>query len=212
MILPILLAAFFALLLSPMMKRLASSWLPRWIAALLLIALTMATIVGIGNVLYAPAAEWVGRAPQVMRNVTPKLKSLMRPIAEANKMGESLSEIAGEGKHGKQQVVVQTQPSRPSLLTTTPRVLASVLAVVLLTYFFLLYGDSLLRRTLMMRSTWEKKRITVDIVRSIQSTCRATSSRSARRASRSVVRPAACSGGLASSHPCSGAHWRPCST
>ncbi|MBX3697399.1 MAG: AI-2E family transporter [Dokdonella sp.] len=167
LILPILLAAFFALLLSPMMKRLASGWLPRWIAALLLISLTMATVVGIGNALYAPAAEWVGRAPQVIRNVTPKLKSLMRPIAEANKMGESLSEIAGEGKPGKQQVVVQSQP-RPSLLTTTPRVLASVLAVVLLTYFFLLYGDSLLRRTLMMRSTWEKKRITVDIVRSIQ--------------------------------------------
>lgn len=167
LILPILLAAFFALLLSPMMKRLASGWLPRWIAALLLISLTMATLVGIGNALYAPAAEWVGRAPQVLRSATPKLRSLMRPIAEANKMGESLSEIAGEGKPGKQQVVVQAQP-RPSLLTTTPRVLASVLAVVLLTYFFLLYGDSLLRRTLMMRSTWEKKRITVDIVRSIQ--------------------------------------------
>ncbi len=167
LILPILLAAFFALLLSPMMKRLASGWLPRWIAAFLLISLTLATFVGIGNALYAPAAEWVGRAPQVVRSVTPKLKSLLRPIAEANKMGESLSEIAGENKPGKQQVVVQA-PARPSLLTTTPRVLASVLAVVLLTYFFLLYGDSLLRRTLLMRSTWEKKRITVDIVRSIQ--------------------------------------------
>jgi predicted PurR-regulated permease PerM len=127
----------------------------------------MATLVGIGNALYAPAAEWVGRAPQVVRNVTPKLKSLMRPIAEANKMGESLSQITGDTKSGNQQVVVQA-PNRPSLLATTPRVLASALAVVLLTYFFLLYGDSLLRRTLMMRSTWQQKRVTVDIVRSIQ--------------------------------------------
>lgn len=167
LLLPILLAGFFSLLLSPLMKRLCNSWLPRWVAALLLIAISMATLAGIGNALYAPAAEWVGRAPQVVRSVTPKLKSLMRPINEANKVGESISAIASDGGKNGQQVVVQA-PDRPSLLSTTPRVLASALAVVLLTYFFLLYGDSLLRRTLMMRSTWQQKRVTVDIVRAIQ--------------------------------------------
>lgn len=167
LILPILLAAFFSLLLSPLMKRLASGWLPRWIAAFLLISISMATLAGIGNALYAPAAEWVGRAPQVVRNVTPKVRSLLRPLTEANKMGESLSEITGDGKKSGERVVVQST-NRPSLLSTTPRLLASALAVVLLTYFFLLYGDSLLRRTLMMRSTWQQKRVTVDIVRSIQ--------------------------------------------
>ena len=167
LILPILLAAFFSLLLSPVMKRLTRGWLPRWIAAFLLISLSMAILAGIGNALYTPAAEWVGRAPQVLRNVTPKLKSLMRPINEANKMTESLSAIAADPNKAKQRVVVQS-PDGPSLLSTTPRLLASALAVVLLTYFFLLYGDSLLRRTLMMRSTWQQKRVTVDIVRSIQ--------------------------------------------
>src|SRR5690606_5489121 len=151
---PILLAAFFALLLSPLMKRLTGRWVPRWIAALLLVSLTLATFVGIGNALYAPAAEWAGRAPQVLREVTPRLKSLLRPIAEASKMGQSLSEITGDDKAGRQQVVVQ-MPARLSLLETTPRVLASILATVLLTYFFLIYGDVLLRRTLQMRSTWE---------------------------------------------------------
>ena len=163
----ILLAAFFVLLLIPLMKRLTGRWVPRWIAALLLVSLTLATFVGIGNALYVPAAEWAGRAPQVLREVTPRLKSLLRPIAEASKMSESLSEITGDGESDKRQVVVQA-PARLSLLETTPRVLASVLAVVLLTYFFLLFGDALLRRTLMMRPTWEQKRITVEIVRSIQ--------------------------------------------
>ncbi|MBK7211048.1 MAG: AI-2E family transporter [Xanthomonadales bacterium] len=166
-ILPILLAAFFSLLLSPLMKRLSSRWLPRWIAALLLISVSMATLAGIGNVLYAPAAEWVGRAPQVVRSVTPKLKSLMRPINEASKVGESISAITADPAKANQRVVVQA-PDRPSLLATTPRLLASALAVVLLTYFFLIYGDSLLRRTLMLRATWQQKRLTVDIVRSIQ--------------------------------------------
>ncbi|MFZ1622986.1 AI-2E family transporter, partial [Dokdonella sp.] len=166
-ILPILLAVFFSLLLSPLMKRLSSGWLPRWIAAFLLISVSMATLAGIGNVLYAPAAEWVGRAPQVVRSVTPKLKSLMRPINEASKVGESISAITADPAKANQRVVVQA-PDRPSLLSTTPRLLASALAVVLLTYFFLIYGDSLLRRTLMLRATWQQKRLTVDIVRSIQ--------------------------------------------
>ena len=167
LILPILLAIFFSLLLSPLMKRLSSGWLPRWIAAFLLISVSMATLAGIGNVLYVPAAEWVGRAPQVVRSVTPKLKALMRPINDANKVGESISAITADPAKASQRIVVQTA-ERPSLLSTTPRLLASALAVVLLTYFFLLYGDSLLRRTLMLRSTWQQKRVTVDIVRAIQ--------------------------------------------
>ena len=168
LILPILLAAFFALLLSPVMKRLVRRWLPRWVAALLLMGLFFATVAGIANALYPSAAEWVGRAPQVLRDATPKLKSALRPILEASKVGASLSEIAGEPPARVQQVVVQA-PARLSLLATTPRVLASVLAVLLLTYFFLIYGDTLLRRVLLLRPTWAAKRLTVDIVRAIQS-------------------------------------------
>jgi predicted PurR-regulated permease PerM len=167
LILPILLAAFFALLLSPVMKRLVRRWLPRWVAALLLMGLFFATVAGIANALYPSAAEWAARAPQVLRDATPKLKSFVRPILEASKVGASLSEIAGESPARSQQVLVQAPP-RLSLLATTPRVLASVLAVLLLTYFFLIYGDTLLRRVLLLRPTWAAKRLTVDIVRAIQ--------------------------------------------
>lgn len=167
LILPILLAAFFALLLSPLMRRLVRPWLPRWIAALLLMSLFFATIAGIANALYPSAAEWVARTPQVLREATPKLKALLRPVVEASRVGASLSEIAGETPARVQQVVVQA-PSRLGLLATTPRVLAGVLAVLLLTYFFLVYGETLLRRVLLLRPTWAAKRLTVDIVRSIQ--------------------------------------------
>ncbi len=167
LILPIVLAAFFALLLSPLMKRLAQAWVPRWIAALMLMSLFVATVAGIGNALYPSAAEWVGRAPQILREATPRLKALTRPLHAASRMGESLSAITGEETSRDPRIVVQPSP-RPNLIAATPRVLASVLAVVLLTYFFLVYGDTLLRRTLLLRPTWSAKRVTVDIVRAIQ--------------------------------------------
>ncbi|MEO8011487.1 MAG: AI-2E family transporter [Dokdonella sp.] len=167
LILPILLAAFFALLLSPLMKRVVRSWLPRWIAAFLLMGMFFATVSGIGNALYPSAAEWAGRAPQVLRDATPRLKALVKPLLEASKMSASLSEITGEDNPRTQRFVMQ-ETSKLGFLATTPRLLASVLAVLLLTYFFLVYGDTLLRRVLQLRPTWAAKRVTVDIVRAIQ--------------------------------------------
>lgn len=167
LILPILLAAFFALLLNPLMKRLAQRWLPRWIAALALITLFIGVLGGIGNALYPAAAEWVGQAPQVLHEAMPRIKALTRPFQEASKVTASLGEITGDDEARRSRVVLQA-PTRANLLAATPRALASVLAVVLLTYFFLLYGDTLLRRVLLLRPTWAAKRLTVDIVRSIQ--------------------------------------------
>ncbi|MEO8460593.1 MAG: AI-2E family transporter [Dokdonella sp.] len=167
LILPILLAVFFALLLSPAMKRLSRGWLPRWIGALLLVTAFLAVLVGIGNALYPSASQWVGRAPQVLRDATPKLKALVRPFKEASKMTESLGDITGDGKTSNQRIVDVS--ATKSLLSATPRVFASALAVVLLTYFFLIYSDTVLRKILTLRPTWEQKRLTVDIVRAIQS-------------------------------------------
>lgn len=167
LILPILLAAFLALLLSPLMRRLTQRWLPRWLAALTMITLLLGLIGGIGNALYPAAAEWVGRAPTVLREATPRLKALTRPFQEASKVTASLGEIAGDEEVRRARVVLQA-PARANLLAATPRALAGVLAVVLLTYFFLLYGDTLLRRILMLRPTWSAKRLTVDILRAIQ--------------------------------------------
>ncbi len=168
LLLPILLAAFFAVLLSPLMKRLTKRWIPRWIGALLLVSLLIGLVVGAGNALYAPAAEWAGRAPKIMRDLKPKLEALTRPLIQASEMGDSLDDLTDNGKKAKPSVVVQATPNA-SLLSTTPKLVASLLAVILLTYFFLVYGDTLLRKALQLSPTWSKKRLTVDIVRSIQS-------------------------------------------
>ena len=168
LLLPILLAAFFAVLLSPLMKRLTKGWVPRWLGALLLVGLLIGLVVGVGNALYAPASEWAGRAPKVMRDAKPKLQALIQPLVQASKMSESLGDITGDSRKSSSPVVVQATPSA-SLLSTTPKLVASLLAVVLLTYFFLVYGDTLLRKALQLSPTWSKKRLTVDIVRSIQS-------------------------------------------
>lgn len=168
LVLPILLAAFFALLLSPVMKRLTHWGLPRWISAFFVVALFIGLLVGIGNALYPSASEWASRAPKVLQDAKPRLKALVQPILNASKMTASLGDITEDGANRNARVVLQA-PSQSGLLSTTPKLLSSLLAVVLLTYFFLVYSDTLLRKVLQLSPTWSRKRLTVDIVRSIQS-------------------------------------------
>jgi predicted PurR-regulated permease PerM len=54
------------------------------------------------------------------------------------------------------------------VVSNTPKVLAAVLTVVLLVFFFLIYGDSLLRRLVEIAPDFRYKRHAVSIVRSIQ--------------------------------------------
>ena len=165
--LPIFFAAFLALLLSPINARLSRRWLPRWLTALFLVLCLLAGLIGIGSFLYRPAVNWMHQAPVLLSQSAPKLRAMIRPLQEASKAGDTLGSIAGDA-HAKPTLVVDASP-RSSLLATTPRVLASIIAVILLTYFFLLYGEEMLRKALMLGPTLSKKRITLDIVRSIQS-------------------------------------------
>jgi predicted PurR-regulated permease PerM len=165
--LPVLFAAFLALLLSPINARMSRGFLPRWLTALCLVLCLIAGMAGIGTMLYRPAINWMHKAPILLSQTAPKLRAMIRPIQEASKAGDTLGNIAGDA-HAKPPLVVDTTP-HASLLATTPRVLASVLAVILLTYFFLLYGEEMLRKALMLGPTLSKKRITLDIVRAIQS-------------------------------------------
>jgi predicted PurR-regulated permease PerM len=67
------------------------------------------------------------------------------------------------------QVVEQKEQSTMlTMLAEAPRFVGSVLAVMILSYFFMVYGEDLLRRFVTVVPGWRQKRITVDILRSIQ--------------------------------------------
>ena len=54
------------------------------------------------------------------------------------------------------------------MVSTAPKVLAAVLSVMLLVFFFLIYGDSMLRRLVEITPSFAYKRHAVTIVRGIQ--------------------------------------------
>lgn len=165
-LLPILLAMFFALIGNPLIRGLQRLYLPRAAAALLVLFAGMAGTTLLASQLVDPAAEWARQVPREIRRIAPRLQEVTRPVKEAN---EAAADIARAADGGDRVEVVRTEVNDPyRSLTATPRMIAAVFAVILLTFFFMVFGQNLQRNALAMLPTRQQKRITVEILQSIE--------------------------------------------
>ena len=170
LLLPILIAAFTAMLLNPLLRLLRRLWMPGWLAALLVVGGLVAALAGVGLLLYEPAMETARDLPREMRQVAPKLRQLVQPIEEASRVTDALQTIQTTRPDAPRQVeVVPARPTFTEVLSSSGETLAQVLAAMILVYFFLVFGEALLRRAVEIAPTLAQKRITVEIVRNIQS-------------------------------------------
>ncbi|HXE67472.1 MAG TPA: AI-2E family transporter [Rhodanobacteraceae bacterium] len=169
LLIPLLLAAFIALGLNPIVAGLARVHVPRMLGSILLML-----VVGVGvgatvNALSTPAAEWIHQAPTVMRDVGYRLHRMTRPLTEVSHAASR--SLAGMGVVASAPTV-QAAPaptfSFGSLLQAAPRALADALTVVLLVFFFLTYGDQMRARLVTASPRFRYRRIAARVVRGIQ--------------------------------------------
>lgn len=167
LILPVLLSMFFALIGNPIIRVLRRLWIPRFLGALLVIVGGLFLAGALGNQLIEPAGEWMKQAPKELKELAPKLRAMTKPVQEANRAAESFARAAGG--ESKPPQIVFTEVNQPyKVLTTTPRMLASVLAVVLLTFFFMVYGENLQRNAIALLHSRQQKKLTVEILQSVE--------------------------------------------
>lgn len=165
LLIPLVLAAFIGLALNPIVAFGTRVRVPRWLTAFVLM---VGLIAGIGTgvgLLAQPAIGWFHGAPSAIKSFVPKLRSVTKPLEAANRATQSL--VSGSSR-------AQAAPPTPISITawdvvsTAPKVLAAVLSVLLLVFFFLIYGDSMLRRLVEITPSFAYKRHAVTIVRGIQ--------------------------------------------
>ena len=169
LILPVLLAMFFALVGNPIIRVLQRIRIPRFLAALAVLCSGLALAVLLGQQLVQPAGEWIREAPRELRSLAPKLQKLAKPMQEANKAAENIARAAGGESTSRPVQVVRTEVNDPyRVLTTTPMLITSILAVVLLTFFFMVYGQDLQRHAIALLPDRQKKKVTVEILQTIE--------------------------------------------
>jgi predicted PurR-regulated permease PerM len=167
-ILPILLAMFFALIGNPVLRALRRLWIPRVVGALLVLGLGIAGTGALGLQLYGPASEWVQQAPKTLRSLAPRLKAMTQPVHQASQAAESFARATEDRPQRRVQLVQIQDNSSWRTIVATPKMLASVLAVVLLTFFFMVYGENLQRNAVAMLPDRQRRKLTVDILQSIE--------------------------------------------
>ncbi len=165
LLIPLVLAAFIGLALNPIVVAGTRVHLPRWLTASVLM---VGLLVGIGtgvSLLAQPAVGWFHGAPAAIKSFVPKFRSVTKPLEAANRATQTLV-------NGTSRATVVAPPpisiSAWDVVSTAPTVLAAVLSVFLLVFFFLIYGDSMLRRLVEITPSFAYKRDAVQIVRNIQ--------------------------------------------
>ena len=166
LLIPLVLAAFIGLALNPLVAFGTRLRIPRWLTALvLMIGLIAGVGTGVG-LLAQPAIGWFHGAPAAIKSFVPKLRSVTQPLEAANRATQTLVNGTSRAQVPQSAAVSITAWD---VVSTAPKVLAAVLSVMLLVFFFLIYGDSMLRRLVEIAPSFEYKRHAVTIVRGIQS-------------------------------------------
>jgi len=171
LLIPIMLAMLMALLANPLVTRLCRIWVPRWLSSLVVVVGGLVLSVWLASLLVGPAADWVKQAPAQLRELAPKIKQLTRQVDQANKAAASIVRAAGAAPVPA-TTSTEDKPKAPnlwSLVFSAPRIIASVGAVVLLAYFFLVYGQDLQRQAIARLPREHHQEVTVDILKTIES-------------------------------------------
>jgi predicted PurR-regulated permease PerM len=143
---PVAVALFLAMLLTPAVERLQRWHLRRGLAvAIVMFSVFAATAIAINSV-WEPATEWLARAPQTMRKIDPRLQ----PLREMFERVDAVAERAGQLTQGQSVVsgkpAIVTPVAGKSTAISLTKSFIEWLTVIPLTLFFLLGGPPLLAR------------------------------------------------------------------
>ncbi|MGI4976411.1 MAG: AI-2E family transporter [Janthinobacterium lividum] len=179
-VLPLTLAVVLNLLLSPAMRFLTSRLrFPRLLAALLLIVVLFGVAAALMFAISFPASEWIKRAPEAWPEIQKKVSVLAGPIDTVRHAMTQLRQFTEQGGGGGGAAA----PAAPAagggmpsgvgavggaILSGTKAFLGQIFTVVLILFFLLSAGDSLLHRLVEVLPTFADKRRAVAIAREIE--------------------------------------------
>ncbi len=145
-VVPILFAIFLAMLLAPAVALVRRVGVPRAIAAGIVV-ISLVTVVGLGlNATWRPARDWLDAAPQTMRTLERKLRPITRFIAKVESVSEQAERVTDPGATKSGTQAPATTAGKKSTIANTQEWAIAILTTLMVTYFLLAAGPSLLMK------------------------------------------------------------------
>jgi len=144
-VVPLLFAAFLAMLLAPAVAMVQRVGVPRAVAAGIVV-ISLIAVAGLGfNATWRPAKEWLDQAPQAMRTLERKLRPVTGFIAKVESVSEQAERVTdpGAARNGA-AAPAQATEKKKSTFANTQEWLLAILTTLVVTYFLLSAGPSLL--------------------------------------------------------------------
>jgi len=143
-VVPILFAVFLAMLLAPAVALVRRLGVPRAMAAGIVVA-SLIAVVGLGlNATWRPARGWLDTAPETMRTLERKLRPVTRFIAKVESVSEQAERVTDPGATKSGTKAPATTAEKKSTIANTQEWLVAILTTLMVTYFLLAAGPSLL--------------------------------------------------------------------
>ncbi|PWQ99690.1 AI-2E family transporter [Leucothrix pacifica] len=147
---PIFMATLIAFLLTPPVSLLAKYHIPRSIGSAIVIVLSSLLIGTLSSYMAEPVGEWVERLPNEIQQIERKLspfKDSIESVQETTQKVEEMTSISDDGQATQPDVVVKGPNIFYILVDGTQAFLIGVLSFVVLLYFMLAFGHTLILRT-----------------------------------------------------------------
>ena len=145
-LIPVAMALFLAMLLTPAVDRLQSWGLRRGPAVIVVMLVVLAATAAALNAVWTPATQWLARAPQTMRQIDPRLRPLREMFEQVDAVAERAGQLAQGGTAVTGKPAIVTPVAGRSTAISITKSLIEALTVIPLTLFFLLGGPPLLAR------------------------------------------------------------------
>ena len=156
MLMPVFIALFLTTLLQPFVYVLGRLRIAAVFGAAITVALLLAILFFAFFWLWAPAGEWLDRAPGVMRQAEYKLYEFKRKVAEVQKTTEKLQEMTDVNADKSKTVVVEGPSLTEQLIGQAGAFGVTTLIVLVLIFLFLAQGGALLDQ--LVESVGERKK------------------------------------------------------
>ena len=139
-LLPIMLALILSLLLRPCVRGLYRLGLPEALGAAVVVILVFSAGLGALYTLATPATEWVNRMPRVVTELEFKLGDIREGIERAREASRQIEQMTADRDGSTREVVVRGPSLAEQVLHQVEAVIANVVIMQVLLYFFLARG------------------------------------------------------------------------
>jgi len=169
LVLPIVVALLIAIVLSPITRFLRRLHLPHALAAGIVVLLFAGSVAAGIYALMDPAASWMERAPQTLRDVQKKLRKIRSPMVQAQQAAKQVEELTNvDGQKPPPEVTVREPSLARKLLTSTQKGVIYLVETMLLVFFVLAFGESFVRKLVKIPARLRDKIHVVKILQEIQ--------------------------------------------